>query len=1033
MAALPPDLLDSLHPLLAKPADPLNAGGDGDHDGKAASYASAELLHAAVCCLVACVASFISFGVQPQSADNAIAGAILACSSVVMLALHRRFTLFALTHRRLLVSKLLHEQLPLNPGDERGTTRTQRGGECWTAVPHNLLCKGDVVDLNGCTRAPARCRSVETGDELDRDALVPASTRMRDVFKVLEAPLPADIDAFLRSSDAAQRTSIGCELVKVMRQMQLAGGVVALLGVVLGAIRLGVRPDNQSWADVLLTRPSTLLILLPPMSSGLFRSALEAFSASKLVGASPWAVLREWLASPGREPLPLCPAALLHALGSVTALCALDEDSVLAAHPIVEEVFLLKGEGRTKIVDCCADATAKFGVRFEDPRWSAHVESLKPIGLACALGATKTAQPPPCMRDFAWTIGFTPADAEPFTLLAQASVVGDSLAQQATRGASWSVAHGRPCVECAVLSVPAWQQAANAPWSEAVHVLCWGHPSLLLPFCKEYWDGESIWTLDEDSRAGVKALHAQWAKEDFDCVAFAYGPAVNAGAFARPSGKPVGPLQPLSILFPSAAARPHVGSVGDAPVTTTTSSDKQQHPAALAICLTLSRGLVFTGLVASRDLPRPEVVDLVADLAKAGVRFVFFSAREPRRSRVIADKMGLETDWNTSISLQAGAVGDTSDVVDWELKAHMPRGVDAIAKHVREVDDVPLRVPVFTDSAPGATADMVRIMRAGGDVVACLGTARGGANLRSFVAADVSFVVPAGGPDASEALAALACSCEVRGSRTAALRLLGEARVRLYNYKQCLQGFCAAGVLCATAQFASLLFSAPDLLTAGHALFLLLVQLPLSLVPVALRRRQPDRMLFERMPWKKSAAPAERRPHRYAVYLAWRAVPPGLLCTGLFLWQAAASGLDVTWGRAVAQPPPQDKVVAAQSVALLALAWTSCHLSWSFANRTEKPWQLESSFYAMWAACALSVLALQFAYNCAYATASAGACSKAFDGVHEGVWLALFLAPAVLVPALAWPVKAHDQKHYRHTMEMLRLTFETKLGQFSPR
>jgi hypothetical protein len=53
---------------------------------------------------------------------------------------------------------------------------------------------------------------------------------------------------------------------------------------------------------------------------------------------------------------------------------------------------------------------------------------------------------------------------------------------------------------------------------------------------------------------------------------------------------------------------------------------------------------------------------------------------------VVADKMGLETDWNTSISLLPEP---DQEVVDWELKAKMPRGVAAIVKHVREVDDVP--------------------------------------------------------------------------------------------------------------------------------------------------------------------------------------------------------------------------------------------------------------------------------------------------------------------------------------------------------
>jgi len=54
----------------------------------------------------------------------------------------------------------------------------------------------------------------------------------------------------------------------------------------------------------------------------------------------------------------------------------------------------------------------------------------------------------------------------------------------------------------------------------------------------------------------------------------------------------------------------------------------------------------------------------------------------------------------------------------------MPRGIPAIRKHVIEVDDVPLRVPVFTDCSPDAVSEMIQVMQEGGDVVACLGMTR---------------------------------------------------------------------------------------------------------------------------------------------------------------------------------------------------------------------------------------------------------------------------------------------------------------------
>ena len=66
----------------------------------------------------------------------------------------------------------------------------------------------------------------------------------------------------------------------------------------------------------------------------------------------------------------------------------------------------------------------------------------------------------------------------------------------------------------------------------------------------------------------------------------------------------------------------------------------------------LAGGLVFTGVAAAREQPRLEMVSLIEDLDEAGIRFVHFSPRDQKRTAVLAEKMGLETDWNTAISLK---------------------------------------------------------------------------------------------------------------------------------------------------------------------------------------------------------------------------------------------------------------------------------------------------------------------------------------------------------------------------------------------
>ena len=54
---------------------------------------------------------------------------------------------------------------------------------------------------------------------------------------------------------------------------------------------------------------------------------------------------------------------------------------------------------------------------------------------------------------------------------------------------------------------------------------------------------------------------------------------------------------------------------------------------------------VFLGMLASSVLPKKEIPGFVEDVTAAGVRFIYFSPRNMRRTKALAEKMGIETDW----------------------------------------------------------------------------------------------------------------------------------------------------------------------------------------------------------------------------------------------------------------------------------------------------------------------------------------------------------------------------------------------------
>ena len=145
---------------------------------------------------------------------------------------------------------------------------------------------------------------------------------------------------------------------------------------------------------------------------------------------------------------------------------------------------------------------------------------------------------------------------------------------------------------------------------------------------------------------------------------------------------------------------------------------------------TVMKQQVFLGMAATSVPVKPHIPRFVEDLDQAGIRFVFFSPRNMRRSKKLADKIGLQTDWNCAISLR-DLDAETekhdphraiSNYGDWDVKARMPHGVEAIKKHLKEVDNVPLLVSLYTDATASTTQSMVDIFRDYGEVVLTVGS-----------------------------------------------------------------------------------------------------------------------------------------------------------------------------------------------------------------------------------------------------------------------------------------------------------------------
>jgi hypothetical protein len=127
----------------------------------------------------------------------------------------------------------------------------------------------------------------------------------------------------------------------------------------------------------------------------------------------------------------------------------------------------------------------------------------------------------------------------------------------------------------------------------------------------------------------------------------------------------------------------------------------------------LLKNQIFLGLLGSSVSPRKSAVQIVAESDSSGVRFVYFSSRNMRRTKEVASEMGIDVAWNCAISLRPFDDGEDdehrrNEYGEADVNARLPHGVEAVIRHLEEVDNVPLLVRLYTDVTKTSTAEMVR-------------------------------------------------------------------------------------------------------------------------------------------------------------------------------------------------------------------------------------------------------------------------------------------------------------------------------------
>uniref|UniRef100_A0A4W5MQS1 Transmembrane protein 94 n=1 Tax=Hucho hucho TaxID=62062 RepID=A0A4W5MQS1_9TELE len=448
------------------------------------------------------------------------------------------------------------------------------------------------------------------------------------------------------------------------------------------------------------------------------------------------------------------------------------------------------------------DQQNPVSIQFDEQGWQCHLPSLKPLGLNILLnlcnasvtqqlcrfsdhlsnlalqeshGAVLPVHVPWGLCELSRLIGFTPGARELFKqenhLALYQLPCGEKAKESVPRRLHNFTKRQPPISHLISLFI----RDSSSSENNNVQMLSHGSADLILEACTDVWDGSDIYPLSGSDRKKVLDFYQRACLSGY-CSAFAYKP-MQVSLSNQLNGKCV-ELAPGPNLF-SGVELPSTTPIKYGSRRNSWSSDEGiGEGVEKDDCVQALSGQIFMGMVSSQFQARLDTVRLIDALVTACIRFVYFSMEDELRSKVFAEKMGLETGWNCHISLTPnrdspgdGAPNspgqdslhndlhqDSRDEAEGPLlpeeetadvpsfledcnRAKLPRGIHQVRPHLKNIDNVPLLVPLFTDCTPETMCEMIKIMQENREVTCCLGSSANFRNSCLFLQSDLSIAL----------------------------------------------------------------------------------------------------------------------------------------------------------------------------------------------------------------------------------------------------------------------------------------------------
>eukprot|EP00117_Sycon_ciliatum_P026825 scpid26029/ scgid2991/ Uncharacterized protein KIAA0195; Transmembrane protein 94 len=269
-----------------------------------------------------------------------------------------------------------------------------------------------------------------------------------------------------------------------------------------------------------------------------------------------------------------------------------------------------------------------------------------------------------CVCKFAWEVGFDPNTLQYYQT--QRRIVATATREAPSLPTAPTAMFRSASVLSSTLTPPTQHLSSTlVATGNTLQLMTEGSGDLVLEACTDYFTGTDICPLNAEQRKSIQDFNACHSSQSH-CVAFSYRPLPkqmyscarkrNKTTFMHLSNNQMLAPQMGDALSAYSVATTASGSFFDEPSSESSSSC----PPTVAAYQRVLSEQIFMGMLALRYLPKDDVVKLVEDAKAGGIRFVHFSTESEPKSRLFAERLGIETGWNCHISLKPRQPDTTS-------------------------------------------------------------------------------------------------------------------------------------------------------------------------------------------------------------------------------------------------------------------------------------------------------------------------------------------------------------------------------------